>query len=194
MNIPNTLEMKLTAEYSEGESPKSEEIKVISNSEYKIIICLFILSQLWTLLLTFIPVVGNVKPENFYDKRGWNYSGSDIIRFIEPVGSLPINFSIFLKSDIFIDWEVYQYNQACIFLWMISAAVCQQGAGFHSAFNMIKNAYETLPIYTNPTDDGQEEFYYYIRNRWQHLYSHYLYAAGYAAMAVVDFFKNKHNK
>ena len=136
--------------------------------------------------MTFVPVVGDVKPEDYYDRKGWSYGGADVMRILEPIISQPLNFMLLALSGIFNDMLADRSKLFCINFWMLSAAVAQQGAGFHSCANMLKNAFETLPIYSNPIDDGTQEFFYYIRTWWEHLVSHYIYAAGYAFMAVVS--------
>ena len=115
---------------------RSEE--VVGN--YRVIFSIFLLASLWTLILTFVPVFSSVGPSNIYKQEdGW-YTGSDVMRFIEPVGGLPINFGIFLESGIFDQWHKKRELTVgvCIFMWMISASIFQQGAGFHSAANMFK--------------------------------------------------------
>ena len=53
------------------------------------------------------------------------------------------------------------------------------GAGFHSASNMLKNAFETLLTTSAPaTYPIIKEIYIWTRDTWEHLISHYLYAAG----------------
>ena len=56
------------------------------NANYTIIFGIFVLASLWTLFLTFIPVfsTNGIKPNNIYKPEpGW-YTGSDVMRFIEP--------------------------------------------------------------------------------------------------------------
>ena len=171
--------------------------RVTTNEEYKRIFLLLFLAQFWTLIMTFIPVVGDVQPKDYYDRKGWSYGGSDVMRFLEPVISLPLNFVVFCYSGILMHYDIrdpLQESDKSFFigLWFLAAAVCQQGAGFHSCSNMLKNAFETLPIYTNG-DDGTREFYYYIRTWWEHLVSHYMYAAGYAFMAISCMFAYRHH-
>ena len=164
-----------------------------SNAEFKIIFFLLFLTQFWTLVMTFIPVIGDVQPKDYYDRKGWSYGGADVMRFLEPVISLPLNFALFCLSGILMGYDIRNPTKEMeksffIAVWVLAAAVCQQGAGFHSCANMLKNAFETLPIYSNPVDDGTQEFYYYIRTWWEHLVSHYMYAAGYAFMAISNMF------
>ena len=169
-----------------------------SNAEFKIIFFLQFLVQFWTLIMTFIPVIGDVQPKDYYDRKGWSYGGADVMRFLEPVISLPLNFALFCFSGILMEYDIRDPMKEkgktfFIGLWFLAAAVCQQGAGFHSCANMLKNAFETLPIYSNPVDDGTQEFYYYIRTWWEHLVSHYMYAAGYAFMAISCMYAYRHH-
>ena len=66
-------------------------------------------------------------------------------------------------------------------MWALGAAVYEQGAGFHSASCMFKNALETFPLSAH--DDYYNDLFYYMKTFWEHIVSHYLYAAGYATMA-----------
>ncbi len=187
------LEKRDDGETGSGRNVILKGSRATSNAEYRIIFFLLFLTQFWTLVMTFIPVIGNVQPKDYYDRKGWSYGGTDVMRFLEPVISLPLNFALFCLSGILIDYDIrdpMKEKEKTFFigLWFLAAAICQQGAGFHSCANMLKNAFETLPIYSNPVDDGTQEFYYYIRTWWQHLISHYMYAAGYAFMAISNMF------
>ena len=69
----------------------------------------------------------------------------------------------------------------CIVMWALGAALYEQGAGFHSASCMFKNALETFP--KSAHDDFYDDLFYYMRTFWQHIVGHYLYATGYATMS-----------
>ncbi|KAI8917404.1 hypothetical protein BC831DRAFT_142705 [Entophlyctis helioformis] len=63
---------------------------------------------------------------------------------------------------------------------MVSAALYQQGAGFHSAANMFKHAIETVleepkaaELYPILVDIKS-----WMRDTWEHIISHYMYAVG----------------
>jgi len=66
-------------------------------------------------------------------------------------------------------------------MWALGAAVYEQGAGFHSASCMFKNALETFP--KSAHDDFYDDLFYYMKTFWEHIVGHYLYATGYATMA-----------
>jgi hypothetical protein len=72
-------------------------------------------------------------------------------------------------------------------LFFLGAAVYEQGAGFHSAANMFKNAVETLPA----QDDEVQDLHYYMRTVWEHEVSHYLYACGLAVMHATQAYSYK---
>ena len=69
----------------------------------------------------------------------------------------------------------------CIVMWALGAAIYEQGAGFHSASCMFKNALETFP--KSAHDDFYDDLFYYMKTFWQHIVGHYLYATGYATMS-----------
>ncbi|KAJ3052990.1 hypothetical protein HK097_005256 [Rhizophlyctis rosea] len=66
-------------------------------------------------------------------------------------------------------------------LFMVASAIYQQGAGFHSASVMYKHTVEVLvdrhPEITT-TYPEINAIYSYIRNLWQHIIAHYMYAIG----------------
>lgn len=71
---------------------------------------------------------------------------------------------------------------ACVCIWAFAAAVYEQGAGFHSAACMFKNAMKSIPEANQ--DDIYDDIYWYMKTLWEHLIGHYLYASGYAVMCV----------
>ena len=95
-------------------------------SPYITIVLALSCAYIWTLLLTAIPVAVDLPPSNYYNGHDSWYTGSDIMRFIEPVGGLPINFWVLLESGIFQSARTHM-NTSIIFLFMIAAAIYQQG-------------------------------------------------------------------
>ena len=156
---------------------------------YRRIFLSFLCANAWTIILTTIPVVIKIKPNNYYAGHPNWYTGNDVIRYIEPVGGLPLNFWILLESQIFLRLDKKPLNVFIVFLFMLSAAVYQQGAGFHSASNMIKNAITSALDIHN--DDTLQSVYYWVRNVWEHIVSHYMYAAGLAFMQFTYAFAYK---
>ena len=65
------------------------------------ILLYFLIANIWTFVLTSIPVLTNTGPDNYYAHHPDWYTGDDVIRFIEPVGGLLINFFILYRSGIF---------------------------------------------------------------------------------------------
>ncbi len=151
-----------------------------SNVPYRKILLIILFSNLWTLVLTVLPVFVDFGPHNYYARHPDWYTGDDVIRFIEPIGGLPLNFLVLYKSGIFETPErtIDNYTIACLTIFFLGAAIYGQGAGFHSASAMFKNAVETLPA----QDDQVQDLHYYMRTVWEHDVSHYLYAVGLALM------------
>ena len=153
----------------------------VSDSMYTFALILFTI--LWTLLLTFIPVLAPSGNGHLYTKENWYYPG-DIIRFIEPIGGLPLNFGIFLLSGVHMD---PLYSVRALILFSIGGAVYVQGAAFHSASNMFKHAVEEyVAIYGG--NRYTSDILYWMRTVWEHEISHYIYAAGYAIMVALIVF------
>jgi hypothetical protein len=79
-------------------------------------------------------------------------------------------------------------NTIIIYTFLFGAALYGQGAGFHSASNMFKNALETSGA------TGTTDLLYYMRTVWEHEASHYLYASGYALMNLSQLLAFKDHK
>ena len=141
---------------------------------------LFLLSNLFVVLLTGIPVLVSF-PDIRPDSPGF-YSGADILRLLEPIVALPLQMLIFTSSINFTgDSESHGKQPAgrvvLIIVFSFACALYQQGAGFHSAANMFKNS--IAPIYESvDTTPEIVKIYDWMRNVWEHLISHYIYAAG----------------
>lgn len=133
----------------------------------------------WTLLMTGIPLFLTVQPTTYYAKHdGW-YTGNDVMRFVEPVGGLLINFAILKQSRIFDTPLHHKEELATVYVFLFGATLYLQGSAFHAAANMFKNALESYP-YNN--DHTLSDLHYYMRTVWEHDVGHYLYAIGLAIM------------
>jgi hypothetical protein len=162
-----------------------EDISLDSNVPYRIILSIILLSNLWTLVLTVLPALLSVSPDNYYAHHPHWYTGDDVIRFIEPIGGIVWNFWIFYKSGILQKEEksIDRYSFIAIFGFFIGIGIYSQGAGLHSAATMFKNAVETLPSFSSSSpeaDDKIDDLYFYLQTVWEHQVSHYLYAIGLA--------------
>ena len=152
---------------------------------------LFLASNLWTFLMTMIPVLVDLMPNTMYaDHPNW-YGGNDVARFLEPIGGFLFNLYIFLHSGILSGSYCHGDKDILVFAFFFGAAIYGQGAGFHSASNMLKNALESVMEEHN--DDLTRDFYYWIRMVWEHEVSHYLYASGYALMAFAELAAYRHH-
>lgn len=140
---------------------------------------LIIFTVAWSILLSFIPFfVEFDSTAHMYEKDGW-YGLADIIRFIEPVGGMPLNMAILMWSGFLVKANA----QVILTVFTFSGTIYVQGAAFHSASVMFKNAVEKY----DEMYDGNRyitDMLYWIRTIWQHIISHYLYACGYAVFVV----------
>jgi hypothetical protein len=159
-----------------------------TNVSYFTVFSLFIFTYLWTLAMTAIPLLVEVKPSDYYVHNNW-YTGNDIMRLIEPIGGFMLNFMVFQNSGIF-RRETNKSSVTCIFVFFFGAALYGQGAGFHTASNMFKNSLETI----DNNDRLMSDLAYYMRTIWEHIISHYMYAAGYAIMSGCHAFAYKDHK
>ncbi len=159
------------------------------NIPFRKILGCFLLTYVWTLVLTGVPLFVEIGPNNYYANHPNWYTGSDVMRLIEPFGGFLLNFLIFHQSEIF-RREPTKSNIICIFVFFFGAAMYGQGAGFHSAANMFKNSLETI----DHDDRDLQDLAYYMRTVWEHIVGHYLYAAGYAIMNACQLFAYKDHK
>ena len=64
------------------------EIYVIDKLTARELICLLtviLISNIWVLVFTAVPVVANVTPDNYYKNHSGWYTGNDVMRFLEPI-------------------------------------------------------------------------------------------------------------
>ncbi|KAL2919728.1 hypothetical protein HK105_200642 [Polyrhizophydium stewartii] len=142
-------------------------------------------SNLVTLVFTVFPVLVTL-PD--IDKRGW-YVGDDVVRLLEPIVSLPFQLLILLESRIFTQRPMSSASRTALIAFLVSAAIYQQGAGFHSASNMFKHAVQTaIAEGTAGTPQYQLllDIKSWIRDTWEHLISHYMYAVGGILISFVN--------
>jgi hypothetical protein len=157
------------------------------HNDYKFLFILFFLSNLWSLLFTSLPVIMDIPPDLYSKYKDW-YTGNDIMRLLDPVGNLLINFYIFMNSGIFnglisttlIETTIERKKEKfiIIFIFIFGIACAQQGAAFHSASNMFKNSMQSIP----ELDDVENDIYFWMRTVWEHGISHYMYAIGLSIM------------
>lgn len=139
--------------------------------------------------MTSIPLLTHVSPTNYYRNHPDWYTGSDVMRFIEPIGGVLLNFAVFHTSGVFKQVQTPR-TTACIFIFFLGIALYGQGAGFHSSANMYKNALETIDY-----DDGaMKDLHFYMRVIWEHAIGHYIYAIGYVLMNACQAFAYRGHK
>jgi len=100
---------------------------------------LFMLSNLFTIVLTVIPVLSNLP--FFY--LSW-FGLEDIIRFLEPMIAIIFQLLIFAETNCL---KTPRKHLLEIVFFSVSAGLYQQGAGYHSSSNMFKHCIETLVVY-----------------------------------------------
>ena len=135
---------------------------------------LFLFSNLFVIILTIIPVIANL-PDLKGPYTGW-YTGNDILRLLEPIIALPFQLFILLASPLYQNQIHSKQASLVLVCFAIAAGLYQQGAGFHSAANMFKHSAETVKD-TLAIQVAQDS-YDWMRDVWEHLISHYMYAVG----------------
>lgn len=151
---------------------------------------LFLASNLLAFILTVIPVVAEFGDVPSSPHDNW-YVYNDIFRLIEPIVAMPFQVLILCETNIFGPFHTQtRGNLALLVMFCISAALYQQGAGFHSASNMFKHAVESV---RTPESVAAypliEDVYDWIRDLWEHLVSHYMYAGAGILISWVNAYK-----
>jgi hypothetical protein len=166
--------------FSDSFSSTNGSPQLVDNSHRNILL-LFLASYSWTLILTGIPLGFDLGPD-YYKYRHW-YTSDDVMRFVEPVGGLILNFGVLYKSGVF--RKELDFSQGLwVAFFFFGAALYEQGAGFHSAANMFKNGLDTIDY----DDTKMADMFYWMRTVWEHIISHYIYAVGYAIMTGVQLY------
>jgi hypothetical protein len=140
---------------------------------------LYILMNFFAIVLTGIPVLaefGDIYPSHsqWYESCNRRYTGNDIFRLLEPIVALPFQILIMLEAPLF---PMNSKSYALLIAFSISAAIYQQGAGFHSASNMFKHSIKTAveaasnqKIPLSPSElavqDILQQIYSWMRNDW----------------------------
>jgi hypothetical protein len=84
-------------------------------------------------------------------------------------------------------WTIHEHSVLDL-IFIVGAAVYVEGHGIHTAATIFKDPLKYL-MKTQPASKTQypliPQTYSYIRDDWQHLYSHYIYVSGVLVMSVV---------
>lgn len=174
---------------TEGRNLDLQENESFQNYDlqyFKGVLLLFFVAMIWTIYMTFLPVVVTIPPTDYYLKyNGW-YTGNDVLRFLEPIGGSLLHFSIILASGIFKS-DLSTRNSCeklCVFTFMFGIALYVQGAAFHSASNMFKNDLESV---MQIHDDAViKDLHFWMRTVWEHQISHYIYACGFSIILACE--------
>jgi hypothetical protein len=143
----------------------------------------FLISNVITISLTVLPVL--VKFPDILqgiDRKDW-YGVDDLFRLWEPIFVAPFQLLILLESKYFLNSgesaqsHISTWRTIGLTVWFaFGLAIYQQGAGFHSASNLIKNSIVTLRQKPGAVQAYPiiEEIYSWTRDIWQHIISHYM--------------------
>ncbi len=158
---------------------------------------LFLLNNTLSLIFLVVPVLAEL-PSIPSKGADW-YGVEDIMRLLEPIIHLPLILLIFAHKG--------NLHSPLLILFGISAAIYQQGSGFHSAANMFKHSVEALAkdaavVAQYP---AIRDVYSWMRDDWEHLIAHYMAAVGgiflswvfaylYRDLTIEDGFKLRKNK
>ena len=144
---------------------------------------LFLAINTITIVLTFLPVLFDFP--SIY-RAEW-FGVADLIRLAEPLVTLPLNLGIFIlgiSEPVIVERKSSNLILFLVAWFGFSAALYQQGAGYHSGAAMFKSVIRNVkdevavkvtdPVLNNLVVDA----YNYARDTWEHAISHYMYACG----------------
>lgn len=170
---------------------------------------------LWLILsqgvaLFFFVIIPIITPLP-YISEPW-FGVGDLWKILDPLVTLPIFYFIFVHAsraqlNFLVDKDELEdvvdgqvpvsasspaHPREAVRLhvfFMILAAIYVEGHGLHTAAAMFKDPIKAL--YTNQPQAAVDypelkEIYSYIRDDWQHIYAHYIYAVGALGMTVVQ--------
>lgn len=154
---------------------------------------------IWLLLLlsfalfffVVLPIIINLPYVNY----PWLNAG-DIWKLLDPMFTLPLFYLIWKQSpasetftgSIHMGTTHLPIYSILDVIFIVCAAVYVEGHGLHTAAAMFKDPLKFL-ITSQPasaiTYPILKETYDYLRDDWEHIYSHYIYLAGAIAMSVL---------
>lgn len=145
-----------------------------------------LLKNLLALNLSILIFVGLplVLPAAYFSEP-W-FALGDLIRLADPLITLPLFFFVLRRANLL---EKSGHCQNSLLLaFMVCAAVYVEGHAMHLSAAMFKHSVEFV-VTTYPDSAIQYPMlpliYSYMRDRWEHIYGHYMYAFGALGMSVV---------
>ncbi|CDH51315.1 hypothetical protein RO3G_11647 [Lichtheimia corymbifera JMRC:FSU:9682] len=152
---------------------------------------LLLLTPLSMLIFTVIPAVASFP---YVDTMT---TGDAIFRLIDPIITLPLNLFIMFYAVPLRDWSSRHAQERTLvwILWAVGAGIYVQGHGVHLSAAMFKhpvqdfiNSHPALMAANPEVADELQAIYSYMRNFWEHIIAHYMYAFGAVWMSWVQIF------
>ncbi|CAO3620741.1 unnamed protein product [Cunninghamella blakesleeana] len=144
------------------------------------------------LLFTAIPVVTDIP----YVVPSF-FSGDSLFRLFDPLITLPLNLYIMTKAYVIITGGksnyVFVFSEQTIawLIWSWGAGIYVQGHGIHLASAMFKHPVQDFNL-AHPDIVAQypvlQQIYSYMRDDWEHIIAHYMYAGGAMIMSWSQIF------
>ncbi|CEG63112.1 hypothetical protein RMATCC62417_00314 [Rhizopus microsporus] len=152
---------------------------------------LLLVTSFFILIWTVIPVVtdmGYITP--------W-FPGDSLWRLFDPVITLPLSLFVMTRADVMNTGGRPHFcgplseRSVAWLLWSIGAGIYVQGHGIHLAAAMFKHPVQNFNL-AHPELVAQypvlEEIYSNMRDLWEHVIAHYMYAGGAMVMSWVQLF------
>ncbi|KAI7859293.1 hypothetical protein BDC45DRAFT_531189 [Circinella umbellata] len=147
------------------------------------LVWLLLVTPLLVLIFTAVPAIASLPT------IGSMTSGNAIWRLIDPIFTLPP----FLFTMFCADVTRYHIGSSSTFIWLlwaVGAGIYVQGHGVHLSAALFKHPVEDFIAVHNQTLGSNaglveelESIYSYMRNLWEHLIGHYMYAVGAVIMS-----------
>ncbi|KAI8089140.1 uncharacterized protein BX664DRAFT_332283 [Halteromyces radiatus] len=143
------------------------------------------------LFFTLVPVVANL-PDVV---PSW-FSGDALWRLFDPLFTLPLNLFIMTRASSIMNgkaryWGNWSEQTVGWLFWSLGAALFVQGHGLHTASAMFKHPVQDFNL-AHPDIVDQypvlQQIYSYMRDLWEHIIAHYMYAFGGMVMSWAQLF------
>ncbi|CAO3588894.1 unnamed protein product [Absidia cylindrospora] len=144
------------------------------------------------LFFTVVPVVADIP----YIVPSW-FSGDTLWRLFDPLFTLPLNLFVMTRATAIMTGGHSNYcgalsEQSVAWLfWCLGAGIFVQGHGIHTAAAMFKHPVQDFNL-AHPELVSQypilQQIYSYMRDLWEHVIAHYMYAFGGMVMSWAHLF------
>ncbi|KAI8071423.1 hypothetical protein BC940DRAFT_294424 [Gongronella butleri] len=154
---------------------------------------LLLFASLSILVFTVIPVVVDFP---YIVLPDW-FSGDTLFRLFDPLFTVPLNLLVMTRAYVIQTggrsryWGNLSEQTVCWLFWSMSMGIFVQGHGVHTAAAMFKHPVQDFNT-AHPDIVAAypvlQQIYSYMRDVWEHIIAHYMYAIGAIFMSWAQIF------